>query len=78
MTKDRLFIFLAAVLIILFAVSVLESISFFSTSLEEDQSTLLFEQAPKGRVENITNEILTHLEKAGLEPKEAEYYKIIE
>lgn len=74
--KDRLFIFLTIVLLILFAVNVLENASFFLTSLEEDRNAVLFERAPKGRAENSTAEIISRLEQAGLEPREAKYYRI--
>jgi len=67
--KDRLFIFLSIVLMILFAASVLENISSFvirRSSFEEPVQT-----------ENIGG-ILTRLEEAGLRPREAKYYEVIE
>ena len=70
--KDKLFILVTIILLILFAVSVLENM-FFSTSLEEYSDTILFE-----RVENDASEILIELKQAGLEPREAEYYQVMD
>jgi len=63
--KDRFFIIISAVLIALFVASILENIFSFS-----NKATSVTE--PK------TIEIITTLEKAGLTPHEAEYYKVID
>ena len=72
--KDKFFIFVSAVLIVLFAVSVLENMSFVSTSFEEDAGKLIVRAGPPESVEST----LTRLEEAGLEPREAKYFKVID
>ena len=73
--KDRLFIFITIILVVLFVASVLENI-LFSTSLEEYSGTILFERAK--RVENDTSGILIELEQTGLQPREADYYQVVD
>lgn len=71
-TKDRLFIFLAAVLIILFAVEIFLNLS--RPNLDDFLRLNLVHQAD--RTKQDTDKILIRLEQAGLEPKEAEYYMV--
>ena len=86
--KDKLFIFLSMVLVMLFIASILENL-FLSTSdsfhsnvarrISPDRLGILLFERPRpkvGGVENdIDNKILTSLEKAGLRPREAKYYE---
>ena len=67
--KDRPFIFIIVLLIILFAANVLENIFL------ERGSKFIFSTSSKNK---FAAEILTTLDKLGLEPHEAEYYKVID
>ncbi|MEE8317592.1 MAG: hypothetical protein V3S13_01625 [Candidatus Omnitrophota bacterium] len=65
-SKDRLFIFLSIVLIILFIASLLEQMSI---------STLSGRRL-RPQAEDISG-ILIKLEEANIEPQEAKYYRVI-
>ena len=67
--KDRLFIFIAAVLLMMFAIEIFSNLT-GGKSIDRPPAEALL----KG--ENI-DEILARLQKAGLQPQEAKYYKII-
>lgn len=67
--KDKLFIFLTATLLLLFAASILGNI-FFSTKFIPSEIKALKEY------KDPSSDILTRLEKAGLEPREASYYQV--
>jgi hypothetical protein len=66
-SKDRLFIFLSIVLIILFIARVLENMSI----------STLFGRKPRSRAEDISG-VLIKLEEANLEPQEARFYRVID
>jgi len=71
--KDRIFIFISVVLIILFAISALENVDFFSTRSKD-----IVRAKPPEAAEPRTSKILTMLEERGLEPRKARYYKVID
>lgn len=66
--KDRIFIFLTVVLLILFAARIFSNIE---GQIEQEEDGLGIQPE-----EDISG-VLTMLDEAGLEPREAEYYKII-
>jgi len=74
--KDRLFIFVSAVLIVLFAAVLLENANLFFHSSGRDN----IEQPSQLQTETDkrTDKILSRLEEAGLKPQEARYYKVID
>jgi len=65
-SKDRLFIFLSIVLIILFIASLLEQMSISTSS----------ERSIRPQAEDISG-VLIKLEEANLEPQEARFYRVI-
>ncbi len=68
---DRLFIFVAAVLVFLFALTVFQNTSKVYTLVNDKSVNLPKGPEPKAEIP----EILTRLEEAGLEPREASYYE---
>ena len=75
--RDRLFLFISVVLILLFAIRVLKNIQelprfdlgFFQIQKKAEEKT---------KVQPRQLEILTGLEQEGLEPQEAKYYEVID
>ncbi|NQT75450.1 MAG: hypothetical protein HQ566_02885 [Candidatus Omnitrophica bacterium] len=70
-TSDRLFIFVAAVLVFLFAFTVFQNTSKVYPPPRIKNVNLPKVPEPKAEIP----EILTRLEEAGLEPREARYYE---
>ncbi|MFC1624436.1 hypothetical protein ACFL28_03910 [Candidatus Omnitrophota bacterium] len=71
--KDGLFIFVAAVLLILFAAQIFSNLK--ASDLDMDTKVLSRQEIPQE--EDITG-ILARVEGAGLKPQEAKYYEVIE
>lgn len=69
--KDKLFIFLTIILLILFAVRIASNIprEDIKETPEKEIAKIMHED------DALTRNILTRLENAGLEPREAKYYK---
>lgn len=75
--KDKVFIFLTIVLIILFAVTVLENIVALQCLDIVKHAEVRPLENDSSQDKNIS-EIVTRLEEVGLEPREAEYYKVVD
>ena len=66
--KDRVFIFIAIALIVLFAASILENVSMLPRP----------NLARHTEIQSRQVKDLIRLEQAGLEPQEAKYYRVID
>jgi len=68
--RDRLFIFVSAVLVFLFALTVLQNKMLYTFVNDKSVKHLAGPEA-----EDSSAEILATLKEAGLEPREARYYE---
>ncbi|MFC1667295.1 hypothetical protein ACFL0P_05490 [Candidatus Omnitrophota bacterium] len=72
--RDRLFIFLTCVLMLLFLASVAENIFSHLESPEQYKEAVV----GSGKPGRMLKELLIGIEEAGLKPYEAKYYKVID
>lgn len=83
--KDRIFLFISVVLIILFVAGIVENILLLSLPSLSGKGNSEQASLDAGMVEKplqlqpkLKDDILTRLEEAGLEPREARYYRVID